>query len=55
MIPSLYVMLKGNQAAEPFVAGGSLVVFAGVILFGWIVFTGDAKAGAGVGARQPAE
>jgi hypothetical protein len=55
MIPSLYVMLKGNEGAEPFVAGGSLVVYAGVILFGWIIFTGDEKAGAGIGARQPAE
>lgn len=41
MIPALYLMLKGNASLEPFVAVGSLVVFAGVILFGWIVFTGD--------------
>ncbi len=43
MIPSLYVMLKGNPAMEPFVAVGSLIVFAGVLLFGWVVFTGDSK------------
>jgi peptidoglycan/LPS O-acetylase OafA/YrhL len=53
MIPALYVMLKGNPSVEPFVAGGSLIVYAGVILFGWIVFTGDEKSAAG--ARQPAE
>ena len=38
MIPSLYVMLKGNPGAEPLVATGSLITFAGVLLFGWVVF-----------------
>ena len=42
MIPSLYMMLGGNPGAEPAVALGSLVVFAGVLLFGWIIFSGDA-------------
>lgn len=55
MIPSLYVMLSGNPGAEPEVAVGSLIVYAGVILFGWIVFTGDAKASAPSGFHQPAE
>ncbi|MBO6717729.1 MAG: hypothetical protein JJ913_07230 [Rhizobiaceae bacterium] len=44
MIPALYLMLKGNTSLEPFVAGGSMIVFAGVLLFGWIVFSGDSKA-----------
>ncbi|MEX0955217.1 MAG: hypothetical protein WDZ83_08415 [Rhizobiaceae bacterium] len=55
MIPALYVMLGGNPGAEPVVAAGSLVVFAGVLLFGWIVFAGDSKQSAGMGMRQPAE
>lgn len=55
MIPSLYVMLKGNPSMEPLVAVGSLVVFAGVLMFAWIIFSSDARAGAGFGARQPAE
>lgn len=55
MIPSLYVMLKGNPGAEPLVAAGSLIVFAGVLMFGWIIYTGDARADAGIGMRQPAE
>lgn len=46
MIPALYLMLKGNTSLEPAVAVGSLVVFAGVILFGWIVFTGDDRSAA---------
>lgn len=53
MIPALYVMLAGNPGAEPMVALGSLITYAGVILFGWIIFTGDVKVGAGI--RQPAE
>ena len=54
MIPSLYVMLAGNPGAEPVVAIGSLIVYAGVVMFGWIVFTGDSKASARSG-MQPAE
>ena len=53
MIPSLYTLLKGNPGAEPLVAIGSLVTFAGVLLFGWIVFS---PAPASAGQRfQPAE
>lgn len=54
MIPSLYIMLRGNPQIEPIVAIGSLIVFAGVILFGWIVFAGGTAA-ASTGHRQPAE
>lgn len=35
---SLYLMLAGNTALEPVVAVSSLVTFAGVLLFAWIVF-----------------
>ena len=55
MIPSLYIMLGGNPGVEPFVAAGSLIVFAGVLLFGWIIFSGDGKVSAPTGFRQPAE
>ena len=55
MIPSLYMLLSGNPGMEPFVATGSMIVFAGVLLFAWIIFTGDERATSGFGARQPAE
>ena len=38
MIPSLYLLLLGNAAAEPFVAVASLITFAGVFLFAFVVF-----------------
>src|SRR5690606_7053973 len=37
MVVSLYLLLMGNTAMEPMVAAGSLVPFAGVCLFAWIV------------------
>lgn len=36
---SLYLLLKGNVALEPIVAISSLVTFAGVLLFAWVVWT----------------
>lgn len=39
MTPALYFMLLGNPGLEPLVAVASLVAFAGVLLFGYIVFT----------------
>ena len=39
MVVSLYLLLMGNTAMEPMVAAGSLVTFAGVLLFAWIVWT----------------
>lgn len=39
MAVSLYLLLQGNTALEPLVAAGSLVTFAGVLLFAWIVWT----------------
>lgn len=41
MTPSLYFMLQGNPALEPLVAAGSLIAFAGVLLFAFIVFSGE--------------
>ena len=54
MIPSLYVMLKGNPGAEPLVATGSLITFAGVLMFGWVVFAPAPKVTSGM-HLQPAE
>lgn len=39
MTPALYLLLRGNPAMEPIVATGSLIAFAGVALFAFIVFT----------------
>ena len=36
---SLYLLLAGNPAMEPVVAVASLLTFAGVLLFAWIVWT----------------
>lgn len=38
MAVSLYLLLKGNTALEPVVAVSSLITFAGVLLFAWIVW-----------------
>ncbi|WP_223479110.1 hypothetical protein [Oricola indica] len=44
MIPALYMLLLGNPQYEPLVAGGSLITFAGVILFAFIIFSGERQA-----------
>lgn len=44
MVPSLYFMLSGNPALEPLVAIGSLIAFAGVLLFAFLVFSGESSA-----------
>lgn len=50
---SLYLLLAGNTAMTPIVAIASLVTFAGVLMFTWVVWM---PADAGSGARaQPAE
>ena len=36
---SLYLLLAGNAGMEPIVAVSSLITFAGVLLFAWIVWT----------------
>ena len=43
---SLYLLLAGNTAMEPIVAVASLITFAGVLLFAWVVWMP-----AGSGAR----
>lgn len=45
MLPALYLVLRGNSALEPLVAGASLLVFAGVVLFAVLIFS-DSKASA---------
>ncbi|MAZ18896.1 MAG: hypothetical protein KAH44_07330 [Oricola sp.] len=39
MIPSLYMLLLGNPQYEPGVAAGSLITFAGVFLFAFVIFS----------------
>jgi peptidoglycan/LPS O-acetylase OafA/YrhL len=39
LTPALYLMLHGNPALEPVVAGGSLIVAAAVLLFAFVVFS----------------
>lgn len=46
---SLYLLLKGNAGMEPMVAVSSLVTFAGVLMFAWVVWMP-----AGSGARLQA-
>nr|WP_295890409.1 hypothetical protein [uncultured Devosia sp.] len=48
---SLYLLLAGNVGMAPVVAVASLITFAGVLLFAWIVWT---PAGAGSGAMPQA-
>jgi hypothetical protein len=48
---SLYLLLQGNTGVEPIVAVSSLIAFAGVLLFAWIVW---APAGAGARATPQA-
>lgn len=50
---SLYLLLAGNTALAPVVAVSSLITFAGVLLFAWIVWA-PASAGLRV-TPQPAE
>lgn len=40
MVPALYFMALGNTALEPIVGIGSFIVFAGVLLFAVVVFSG---------------
>ena len=43
MLPALYLMLQGNPALEPIVAGGSLIVAAAVLIFAVVVFSPEAE------------
>lgn len=52
MAVSLYLLLQGNADMEPIVAASSLITFAGVLLFAWVVFM---PAGIGARATQAAQ
>jgi len=41
MVPALYLMLRGNTAMEPIVALASVITFVGVLLFAFIIFSGE--------------
>lgn len=41
LCPMLYLLVTGNPNVEPMVAGGSLLVFLGVVLFAAVVFRKD--------------
>lgn len=43
MAVSLYFLLLGVTALEPVVALSSLIVFAGVLIFAWTVFSRDTE------------
>lgn len=53
LTPSLLFMLLGNPALEPLVAISSLVTFAGVLLFGMVVFMKEQPSSVR-GLRSPA-
>jgi len=50
MLPALYVMLLGNEWIEPLLAAGSLIVAAGVLVFAFVVFSGDKQGAAATAA-----
>ncbi|TIL77964.1 MAG: hypothetical protein E5Y89_17045 [Mesorhizobium sp.] len=41
MMPALYLILHGNPALEPVVAGGSLIVAAAILIFAVVVFSSE--------------
>lgn len=48
MVSSLYLLLAGNVAMEPWVAAGSIITFIGVLIFAVVVFSpSHYRAGAG--------
>jgi hypothetical protein len=51
LVPSLYMLLKGNAAMEPLVAISSLVTFAGVLVFAVVVFRPAAQHRVGMSTR----
>jgi hypothetical protein len=52
MSGALYMLLKGNTGMEPLVAGGSLLVAAGVLVGAYVIFM---PAGSIASRVQPAE
>jgi hypothetical protein len=54
MLPALYLMVLGNPALEPIVAGGSLIVAAAVLVFTVVVFSsGSARSVSGLSPATP--
>lgn len=51
MVPALYMMLMGNAAMEPVVGIASMITFAGVLMFAFIIYSGSGA----VAHRAPAE
>jgi hypothetical protein len=54
MIPSLYMLLRGNVAFEPGVAVGSILAFIGILMFAVVVFS-PARATSRMPGAAPAE
>lgn len=44
MLPALYYLYDGHPEIEPLVAGGSMAVALGVVLFAVVIFTGGKAA-----------
>ena len=53
MVPSLFLLLRGDEALEPVVVVSSLVAFAGVLLFAAVVFRTSAPLRVGVTTASP--
>ena len=46
MLPALYLKYTGYQNMEPLLGGGSMIVFLGVLIFTYVLFSpGVARAG----------
>jgi hypothetical protein len=43
-VPSLYLFLLGNVSLEPLVGISSIIIFAGMLLFAVIIFSGKEAA-----------
>ena len=41
MLPALYLKYTGYQAMEPLLGGGSMIVFLGVLIFAYVLFSPD--------------
>jgi hypothetical protein len=54
MIPSLYMLLRGNTAFEPGVAVGSIIAFIGILMFAVVVFS-PARSTSSLTGTAPAE
>ena len=46
MLPALYLKYTGHPNMEPFLGGGSIIVFLGTLIFAFVLFSpDDARAG----------